>query len=479
MKSSPIISGVVDAGLCCGCGICAAACPRDHLAMGMNSVGELNPGAVATCPDGCSICSAVCPYVPDAETSGVLAETVFGSVPGIQRTREMGHYLGCFAGYSAEAGHRANGASGGMLTWTLETLLREKRIDGALCVEPASGPEQPLFRFAVCRTAEEIRRCSRSAYYPVEPGTILREILKLSEGRYAVTALPCVCKALRRAQKFLPKFRERIAYMLGLTCGKGNSAFHVEAICAATGGNPKGLESATFRVKSAGHAVANFATRIVSRQAAGTIVDQTVHWHEPGGQGTWWGPRYFTPLACDLCDDLFAECADAVFMDAWLPEYPDRQGTSLVVARSSEIQSLLAGADPAQCALAPIDARRVARSQRTAMISKRGALPARARQAERSGVRPPPLRLELCRGYYQAGSERLAIAQWRLARESGKRWAETGGNLPRFRDAMRKWADEAATAKRHCERFRWLTLLMHPARWMEPVGRIWNWSDSR
>ena len=30
---------------------------------------------------------------------------------------------------------------------------------------------------------------------------------------------------------------------------------------------------------------------------------------------------YFQLPGCSHCDDIFAECADAVFMDAWLPEY--------------------------------------------------------------------------------------------------------------------------------------------------------------
>jgi len=45
--------------------------------------------------------------------------------------------------------------------------------------------------------------------------------------------------------------------------------------------------------------------------------------------------RWFTPNACNYCDDIFAECADVTCMDAWLPEYSNESlGTSLVLVRS-------------------------------------------------------------------------------------------------------------------------------------------------
>ncbi len=358
-----------------------------------------------------------------------------------------------------------------MLTWLLEELLRAKTVAGVLCVGATPGHGHPLFQFVLCRTPEEVRRCARSAYYPAEPGTLLREILELPPGRYAVTALPCVCRALRRAQRRLPKFRDRIAFVLGLACGKNNSAFHVEAICAAAGGDPRHLDMAAFRVKSARRAVADFAARIVSRAPDGTEVDRTVHWHEPGGQGAWWGPRYFTPLACDLCDDMFAECADAVFMDAWLPEYADWEGTSLVAVRHPGLVDLFAGAAAAACWLRPIAARRAEQSQTTALIAKRGGLPERARRAKQAGLPDVPLRLDACRGFARAGGRRLVRAQWELARASGRRWAECRGDLERFKRAMRPAAAAEAAAKRRCRSLRWLTLLLHPERWLDKVRR--------
>jgi len=44
---------------------------------------------------------------------------------------------------------------------------------------------------------------------------------------------------------------------------------------------------------------------------------------------------------CLYCNDLFADSADAAFMDAWLPEYiPDVRGTSLVISRNAELSAM-------------------------------------------------------------------------------------------------------------------------------------------
>jgi hypothetical protein len=55
-----------------------------------------------------------------------------------------------------------------------------------------------------------------------------------------------------------------------------------------------------------------------------------------------WSNRWFTLNACNYCDDIFAECADVVFMDAWLPEYiPDYKGVNLLLLRSAALKEII------------------------------------------------------------------------------------------------------------------------------------------
>ena len=60
-------------------------------------------------------------------------------------------------------------------------------------------------------------------------------------------------------------------------------------------------------------------------------------------QATIWHRLWIWPFkykACDFCDDVFAETADVVVGDAWIPKYLT-QGNSLVVTRSSLFDSLI------------------------------------------------------------------------------------------------------------------------------------------
>ena len=59
--------------------------------------------------------------------------------------------------------------------------------------------------------------------------------------------------------------------------------------------------------------------------------------------GTDYGFGLFKYKACDFCDDVFAETADIVVGDAWLPKYL-HEGHSLVVTRSKLFDDIIASA---------------------------------------------------------------------------------------------------------------------------------------
>ena len=80
--------------------------------------------------------------------------------------------------------------------------------------------------------------------------------------------------------------------------------------------------------------------------------------------------RWFTPNACNYCDDVFAECADVTCMDAWLPEYSkDSRGTSLMLVRSPLVERVISRGQGAQLEHISID--HVVRSQGGVLAIKR------------------------------------------------------------------------------------------------------------
>jgi hypothetical protein len=101
-----------------------------------------------------------------------------------------------------------------------------------------------------------------------------------------------------------------------------------------------------------------------------------------------WINRWFTPLACNYCDDIFAECADVSFMDAWLPEYSkESAGTSIAIIRSPLVNKIfLQGND---IVIKHIDIQKVIQSQSAVINLKRKFLSYRLYlERERGGIIP-------------------------------------------------------------------------------------------
>lgn len=319
--------------LCVGCGVCGAACPAKRIAMPFDRrAGHYQPSqSAANCDKKCGICEKVCPFVASNASTAEVSGSQFAAVNGIQHQEVLGYYLSTWLGFSQK--HRARSASGGLATWMLETLLASGEIDGAICVGP--NPSSPtLFGFRVCRSIEEIQACSSSCYQPVEISSVLEQVLNI-DSRYALTALPCLAKAVRLAMQCNPKLRNRMRYIIGLTCGQalGRQAIEYNEARWLQG---RRSSQVTFRYKD-------------GRSACGESITRFRHaneWREVSWSRVGFQMSMFKLQACDYCDDVFAECADVVLMDAWLANHGELPyGTSLAVVRNQQLQRLLSEAE--------------------------------------------------------------------------------------------------------------------------------------
>ncbi len=354
-----VIETVVQNNLCIGCGLCAALCPQGVLTMQWNRYGEYNPVETSPCTTECGLCLKVCPFADSGENEDTIGERLYGTIPGIQHRSETGYYLASYVGYSEE--HRPASASGGMATWLLETLLREGIVDHVICVAPTGDPER-LFAFQVFDTAEEVRTGAGSAYYPVEMSGVVRQVLEVP-GRYAITGLPCFLKALRLAQQRNKKLRERIIVTVGLVCGQLKSKHFTDYVAALAG--VRGVVTGVrYRGKSPDQPASNYHYTFTTADGE----ERRIFWNE--GISEAWTNRWFTPAACNYCDDVFAECADVTCMDAWLPEYSrDSRGMSLLLVRSPAVREVLERGQG--ISLDPIPVERVVQSQGGVVAVKR------------------------------------------------------------------------------------------------------------
>jgi coenzyme F420 hydrogenase subunit beta len=379
VSEANVVTEVVAESLCCGCGVCAGVCSQGSLQMRFNSRGELAPALTGACSE-CALCLRVCPALEVGELPS--PEKLFGVTPGARRDPHLGQYIECLVGYSPR--HRHKGASGGMATWTLEELLRQGRVDAAVCVGRSERKDR-FFETVIVSSESDLLSCSSSKYYPVEFSSVLTGILS-KEGRYAIVALPCAATAIRKAQRAVAALRDRIRYVFGLACGHGVSRQFTDFLLAVTGLEEASVENVDFRHADRSRDATNFAFR--GQRTTGK-------WSRPlffdGLYGRLWAGRFFVPRACDFCDDLFAPLTDATFMDAWLPHYAhDARGTSIVVARHPEVAELLRNASQTgACDLHPIRIEHVRQSQSAALAYKTAFLPLRVARAERDGRRIP------------------------------------------------------------------------------------------
>ena len=351
---SPVIRDIVENNLCIGCGLCAATCPQHSLEMVWNPYGEYNPVAMRSCDKECGVCLKTCPFADGNDNEDIIGKSLYGRIPEISHRLETGYFLDCYVGYAPDT--RERGSSGGMATWLFSTLLKKGIVDYVIAVIANDDPDR-LFKFTIFSNHEDVINSSGSAYYPVELSGVIREIQK-RDGKCAVVGLPCFIKAIRLAAQKNKKLNEKIFVMVGLVCGQLKSK-HFTGYISALSKVDGSLRKVIFRGKSPQKPASNYYFSSTNTKG----VTGKIFWNE--GVSDAWLNRWFTPNPCNYCDDIFAECADVTFMDAWLPEYvKHNQGTSIVLVRSQLVREVIFhGMTDNEVNLGPIMIEKVIQSQ--------------------------------------------------------------------------------------------------------------------
>lgn len=418
-----VIKNVVEHDLCIGCGLCAALCPQDVLSIQWNRYGEYTPVEITPCTTECGLCLKVCPFADHEENEDTIGKELYGNVPGIQHRTETGYYLATYVGYSER--HRQTSASGGMATWLLEALLTQKIVDHVICVAPTGDPEK-LFAFRVFDDPEDVRTGAGSAYYPVEMSEVIRHVLDVP-GRYAITGLPCFLKAIRLAQRRNRKLRERIVVTVGLTCGQLKSTHFTDYVAALAGVQGE-VTAVRYRGKSRDQPASNYHYTFTTTDGG----EQKIFWND--GISEAWTNRWFTPNACNYCDDVFAECADVTCMDAWLPEFSkDSRGTSLVLVRSALVREVIERGQG--ICLDPIPVEQVVRSQVGVVMIKRQQLAYRLYLDLKSGSKAPKKRVAAERSKNPFLRQEVILKD-RMRAASHDLWVNGEQDRKRLRDGM-------------------------------------------
>ncbi|TCD47537.1 Coenzyme F420 hydrogenase/dehydrogenase, beta subunit C-terminal domain [Chlorobium sp. N1] len=377
---SETINQVLKSGSCVGCGGCAFAASGK---MALDAHGFYAPQLKGAEYD--SALASACPFLSPDLNEDFLADRFLPMLP--HRDHKIGKYDAVFAAHAEENSFRRAGSSGGIGSWFAVELLQRKLVDGVIHARPVPrrGAEDPFFRYGISRNIEDVKKAAHSHYHVVEISEVLDEV-KRTPGRYLFIGVPCMVKAVRRAQLRDGQMADRIVYTMALVCGHLKSVHWALSLGWGVGTIPEDIESITFRVKS--NNVAAKAYYFGIRKRGGTVLE--VHDSAPltGGK---FNLGAMMPDACNYCDDVVGETSDLTIGDAWLPRYAlDSRGKNMIVSRNPELTALMQRADrDGRIVIEPMTAKEAADAQSGGFRQRREGLAHRLARRRLGGLWVP------------------------------------------------------------------------------------------
>jgi coenzyme F420 hydrogenase subunit beta len=382
-----VLTTIVPNNVCVGCGMCAGMFP-EAIEMYTNSYGVYLPQAADRSGEACGPKSLkVCPFADNGENEDTISGRLFGQQEEIKYRSGVGYFIKCFVGCVKDEQARIASTSGGLITYLASQLLSSGQVDAVACVG-ASENKESLFQYQLMTTEEQVRRCSKSRYYPVEISQVIKKIRE-TEARVLFVGLPCFVKAVRIASILDNTIKRRIKYAIGLFCGHLKSRHYCEYLARCCGVNGRDIKTVDFRKKVAGKPANDYAFEVVTRAGDRRQIMMRDVW---GGN---WTYNLFMLDACEYCDDVVAETADVSIGDAWLAEYiKDYRGTNVVVCRNREFLEMLEAARRTErLMLEEIDVEEVIKSQAGCFRQRRDGLSYRLYLSARKGQWRPRKRV--------------------------------------------------------------------------------------
>ena len=312
------MESIASQSLCSGCGVCTSVCPKGCIEIHETWDGflrlKINPAQCLKC----GLCMKICPH---------------GS-PVQKKVLDFTDIRACYAGRFPMATDKS--ASGGGISWFLCTLLRLSMVDAVIHVIP-SRENGVWFKYGISKTPEEIYAGAGSVYCPVSLNEVLEKIKQEPTKRYAVVGLPCFISALDKLRNFNLQYKHQLCVLIGLVCGHLPSRTMTECIAWQAGHKSEEIQSVRYHIHDGQRPAWNYGLELTYKDGT----QSKSFGDEDFGFIFWHG--LFSQKPCLSCQDIFAEKADIVFMDAWLPEYKElAHGTSLFAVRNKNLLELFA-----------------------------------------------------------------------------------------------------------------------------------------
>lgn len=352
---SKLLEQIVGGNLCHGCGGCVAIAGPGAVEMRMNDAGYLRPEPVGILPGGYD-------ERLDQVCSGRrIVQQPQASAPHAN----WGPLITVEAGHATDPGVRFRGSSGGVLSAIAIHLLEAGLVDAV--IHASADPQDPVGNVTrASRDRDEIMGAAGSRYAPSSPLADLEAHLA-SGGRYAFIGKPCDLATLRALARHDPRIDAQIPYKLSFFCAGVPSRKGAQALLRAMGVEPGELARFDFR----GNGWPGVA-RAVRHDGTEATMDYAASWGAVLSR--------HLQFRCKICPDGVGAFADIVAADAWYgrdgyPDFEERDGRSLVIARTKAGRALLdSTVGQGKILLNPLPVREIALMQPYQVSRKRAVL---------------------------------------------------------------------------------------------------------
>jgi coenzyme F420 hydrogenase subunit beta len=308
------LAGIVQNGLCMGCGLCQAIAGKEMVSFVVTPDGrqrpmQIGPIDTATWNEIEQSCPGIKVGAPiDAGTEGVI-DPVWGPLRHIA------------LGHAADRDIRFRAAGGGVLTALASYLISSGEVDFVMQVRAAQ--DKPMRTETVfSRSMGDVIAASSSRYGPATPLDAIRSALDTGE-RFAFVGKPCDISGLRNYAIKDSRVHKQCVAMLALVCGGGPEFWKSRDLVRDLGYSERDVTLMRYRgFGNPGRA------RIEVQDGAAFELTYAELWDEES--------KWASQTRCRLCPDGIGEGADIVSGDFWPNCQPSREdaGFNSIMVRS-------------------------------------------------------------------------------------------------------------------------------------------------
>ncbi|SEM91381.1 coenzyme F420 hydrogenase subunit beta [bacterium A37T11] len=315
-----VIEKIDKYGLCLGCGLCESVFGKENLEMRLGEDGFFHPKIKNHDEEKEKIIQKTCPGL-----------NIINDIPFEKNEMVWGHIEQLSAGYSLDQEIRTKGSSGGIVSAIGIFMLESGKADAVLQI---GGDAADYLRnqLQVSKTREEVLRCASSKY---APALVFNNILKLfeeNEDRYCFIGKPCDISALKNILAEYPQYSARIVLTVSIMCAGIPSFIGTKAIIT------------DFHAKEPVH---NLSYRGGGWPGYFTFTDSLKKTFKRTYNDSWGKTlNQHLHFRCKVCPEGIGIQADIAVGDAWetkdgYPDFTEKEGVSLVIARTLRGKDLL------------------------------------------------------------------------------------------------------------------------------------------